>query len=156
MRTGRPKQTEATVWAAGGIQSLLQENVTCAPQAGGDGSGALGLCGTTRSELKGPHRWQAPASLPWARVRWAPWQEQFVNLTELMNFKSLKFTQKQVEAYTRVRETLRVRLAQLFGLDAEQLQHDMTFFSHINGSKTAQTVHDDACMVPCRATSHGC
>ncbi|CAK9007219.1 unnamed protein product [Durusdinium trenchii] len=51
-----------------------------------------------------------------------------------MNFKSLKFTQKQVEAYTRVRETLRVRLAQLFGLDAEQLQRLGTqFCSEVDG-----------------------
>lgn len=71
------------------------------------------------------------------------YKEQFVNLTELMDFKSLKFTQKQVEAYTSVRRLLRLQVAEFFGLDPETLQHDMTFFSHINGSKTARTLHDE-------------
>ncbi|CAE7763338.1 OGFOD3, partial [Symbiodinium necroappetens] len=59
-----------------------------------------------------------------------------------MEFKSLKFTQKQVEAYRSVRQALREQLSRLFGVPLEGLQHDMTFFSHINASKTAQTVHD--------------
>ncbi|CAE7329226.1 OGFOD3 [Symbiodinium natans] len=70
-------------------------------------------------------------------------QDNFVNLTMFMEFKSLKFTQKQVEAYSRVRQALRKQLSRLFGVPLEGLQHDMTFFSHINGSKTAQTTHDE-------------
>ncbi|CAE7676503.1 ogfod3, partial [Symbiodinium pilosum] len=71
------------------------------------------------------------------------YKDNFVNLTMFMEFKSLKFSQKQVAAYQAVRRVLREQLSRLFGVPLEGLQHDMTFFSHINGSKTAQTTHDE-------------
>eukprot|EP00435_Cladocopium_sp_Y103_P029880 s325_g7.t1 len=172
-RQQQSKQTEVDVWAPASknFPGTLQMNVTCAAQAGGDGSGSLGLCGQMRrsnrcarflsdaaipmehvEELKSMLSWliseawgagTGPPSVVDLHGETISYKEQFVNLTELMNFKSLKFTQKQVEAYTSVRRLLRLQVADLFGLEAEHLQHDMTFFSHINGSKTARTLHDE-------------
>eukprot|EP00435_Cladocopium_sp_Y103_P031229 s325_g7.t2 len=171
-RQQQSKQTEVDVWAPASknFPGTLQMNVTCAAQAGGYGSGSLGLCGQMRRsnrcarflsdaaipmehELKSMLSWliseawgagTGPPSVVDLHGETISYKEQFVNLTELMNFKSLKFTQKQVEAYTSVRRLLRLQVADLFGLEAEHLQHDMTFFSHINGSKTARTLHDDS------------
>ncbi|CAE8637897.1 unnamed protein product, partial [Polarella glacialis] len=71
------------------------------------------------------------------------YKEQFVNLTALMDFKSIKYTPAQIASYQAVRELLRQQVAELFGVPQSALQHDLTFFSHINASKTAQTTHDE-------------
>merc|ERR1712150_11220 len=52
-------------------------------------------------------------------------------------------TEKQFKAYGAVRDAVRRVLADHFGMPEETLLHDMTFFSHINGSKKAQTLHDE-------------
>jgi len=170
----RPKkQSEVKVWVSSAqtLPSIAQKNVTCAEEAGGDGSGSLGHCGVMRKEnrcarfvsdgaISVEHVQELRSLLSWLiHEAWgagagAPsvvdlhseiisYKEAFVNLTELMQFKSLKFTPKQVEAYSAVRRQLRQLVAQQFGIDPESLQHDMTFFSHINGSKTAHTTHDE-------------
>jgi len=71
------------------------------------------------------------------------YKDKFIELAALMEFKSIGFTQAQKDAYERVRSRTRQIVAGQFGIPADDLLHDFTFFSHINGSKTAQTVHDE-------------
>eukprot|EP00439_Symbiodinium_sp_Y106_P036350 s466_g4.t1 len=166
------KQTDFEVWATARrrLPDALQMNVTCSKTPGGDGTGGTGLCGTPRrgnrcarfvldeaipaadvQELAHLLQWlvseawgggSGPPSVLDLHAETLSYKDKFVNLTMFMEFKSLKFTQKQVEAYRSVRQALREQLSRLFGVPLEGLQHDMTFFSHINASKTAQTVHD--------------
>ncbi|CAJ1421387.1 unnamed protein product [Effrenium voratum] len=158
-------------WASAASAVSLQMNVTCAPKAGGDGSGSSGVCGDARranrcarfvldgvipseevEELRSLLTWlvaeawgggSGPPSVVDLHSETISYKEQFVNLSALMEFKSISFTEKQVEAYLSVRRRLRDQISQLFGVPVEGLRHDMTFFSHINGSKKAQTVHDE-------------
>merc|ERR1719436_1713630 len=60
-----------------------------------------------------------------------------------MEFKSINFTEAQRSAYHSVRQSLRGIVARQFGVPEEALLHDLTFFSHINGSKEAKTIHDE-------------
>merc|ERR1719277_17334 len=60
-----------------------------------------------------------------------------------MEFKQVSFSEEQKQAYYTVRDSLRGVLAEVFGVPSEALLHDLTFFSHINGSKEAKTVHDE-------------
>jgi len=71
------------------------------------------------------------------------YKTQFVEMAALFEFKQVAFSEAQKEAYHKVRTALRGVLADTFGVPEEALLHDMTFFSHINGSKEAQTVHDE-------------
>lgn len=71
------------------------------------------------------------------------YKEQFVELAALMDFKSISYAEAQKEAYHAVRRSLRATIARLLGLPEEAILHDMTFFSHINGTKEAKTVHDE-------------
>lgn len=71
------------------------------------------------------------------------YKENFVELKQLMDFKSLRFTPEQVRSYAMVREGIRSQMAGLFGVTEESLLHDMTFFSHINASKVAKNIHDE-------------
>jgi len=71
------------------------------------------------------------------------YKEQFVELGALMKFKSIEFTPQQVAAYSAVRTSIRALVASHFGMPEESLLHDLTFFSHINASKEAKTMHDE-------------
>lgn len=71
------------------------------------------------------------------------YKDKFVDLAALMDFKQVKFTDAQIEAYNEVRRSIRGLVADFFGLPEEALLQDMTFFSHINASKAAQTTHDE-------------
>lgn len=71
------------------------------------------------------------------------YKDSFVDLFALMDFKSINFTERQVAAYLSVRIALRRTLAEFFGIPEESVLHDMTFFSHINASKRAHTLHDE-------------
>eukprot|EP00747_Dinoflagellata_sp_TGD_P036298 gnl/TRDRNA2_/TRDRNA2_138396_c0_seq1.p1 gnl/TRDRNA2_/TRDRNA2_138396_c0~~gnl/TRDRNA2_/TRDRNA2_138396_c0_seq1.p1 ORF type:complete len:230 (-),score=58.76 gnl/TRDRNA2_/TRDRNA2_138396_c0_seq1:45-734(-) len=83
------------------------------------------------------------------------YKEKFVELGALMDFKSLEFTRAQIAAYTSVRAGIRHVVAQLFGTPEDALLHDLTFFSHINGSKNAQTLHDEYWHTHIDATQYG-
>lgn len=164
---------EFEVWASARsrIAGALQSNVTCAARAGGDGSGITGLCGSPRRagrcarfvvddavpaelvrELRDLIQWlvkeawgagAGPPSVVDLHAETISYKENFVNLTQLMEFKQANFTQAQLQAYQDVRQILREQLSQLFGLSTEGLMHDMTFFSQINASKKAKTMHDE-------------
>jgi len=71
------------------------------------------------------------------------YKDKFVELKQLMDFKKINFTSEQRLAYTEVRNLMRRKVSQLFGVDESSLLHDMAFFSHINASKSAVTVHDE-------------
>lgn len=71
------------------------------------------------------------------------YKEQFVEVAALMEFKSINYTQAQRDAYHAVRQKIRDIVADIFGVPAQALLHDLTFFSHINGSKEAKTLHDE-------------
>jgi len=169
----RQRQPEAEVWVPASVEvpAPMQFNVTCSAKAGGDGTGATGLCGNPRRSngcarfvldgaiprekveiLRGMIQWlvdeawgagAGPPSVIDLHAETISYKEKFVNLTALMEFKSLNFSQAQVEAYQSVRESLRQRLSEFFGVPIEGLQHDMTFFSHINASKEAKNIHDE-------------
>eukprot|EP00933_Yihiella_yeosuensis_P021198 TRINITY_DN16838_c0_g1_i1.p1 TRINITY_DN16838_c0_g1~~TRINITY_DN16838_c0_g1_i1.p1 ORF type:complete len:394 (-),score=88.57 TRINITY_DN16838_c0_g1_i1:85-1200(-) len=169
----QPAAGLSEVWAPAReeLTRPLQMNVTCSRKPGGDGTGATGLCGTPRRagtcarfvidnaisedhtkhlrellELLIDEAWgggAGPPSVIDLHAETISYKERFVNLTELMKFKSLKFKPEHVAAYHAVRDSLREQLSKLFGVPAEGLQHDMTFFSHINASKTAKNLHDE-------------
>lgn len=71
------------------------------------------------------------------------YKEQFVELAALMEFKKVEYTEAQKQAYHKVRDAVRSIVADVFGMPAEALLNDMTFFSHINGTKEAKTLHDE-------------
>jgi len=170
---GDARRMDVEVWASAkhSLDRALQTNVSCAPKPGGDGTGASGLCGSPRrandcarfvlddavpfeyvQELKNLVEWlvleswgagAGPPSVIDLHAETISYKEQFVNLTALMEFKQLSFTKSQILAYQAVRQALRQQLSQLFGVPIDGLQHDMTFFSHINASKTAKNIHDE-------------
>lgn len=71
------------------------------------------------------------------------YKDKFVDLSAFMEFKQLNFTEKQVSSYVAARNAIRHYLSELFGVPEADLLHDLTFFSHINASKEAQTLHDE-------------
>jgi len=71
------------------------------------------------------------------------YKEQFIELAALMEFKQISFTEEQKATYQRVRQALRGIVSRQFGIPENDLLHDFSFFSHINGSKEANTIHDE-------------
>jgi len=156
------------LWAGAGApitDEFLMQNVTCTKRP------AQGLCGLPRrsgrcarfviddviptgdaGELRRLVEWliseawgagSGPPSVVDLHQGSISYKEQFVELAALMDFKSIKFEEAQKETYHRVRRILRNALARLFGIPEEAILHDMTFFSHINATKEAKTMHDE-------------
>lgn len=161
-----PPASELWVDALGPLTAPLQANVSCAP-----GGARAGSCGQPRKgdrcarfvldgavpeedvqKLRHLVQWlideawgagAGPPSVIDLHQGSISYKEQFVELGKLMDFKSIHFTEEQVQAYKRVRMRVREALAELFGVPAKALLHDLTFFSHINASKEARTLHDE-------------
>lgn len=71
------------------------------------------------------------------------YKDKFVELEALMNFKYLEFTRAQVDAYVNARTSMRSLVSRHYGVPEESLLWDLSFFSHINASKTVETLHDE-------------
>lgn len=69
------------------------------------------------------------------------YKDNFVMLRKLMDFKEVHFSAEQISTYNAVRDRMRERALELF--NAPQLLPEMTFFSHINSSKSAHNMHDE-------------
>mmetsp|Transcript_4030 Transcript_4030/g.9443 ORF Transcript_4030/g.9443 Transcript_4030/m.9443 type:complete len:339 (+) Transcript_4030:31-1047(+) len=158
-----------TAWASSSnvLRSPLQQNVSCAESA----MLVRGSCHSPRrsgrcarfvvddalrdndlQELVGLVRWlireawgagAGPPSVIDLHANTISYKDKFVDLESLMEFKSLNFTDSQIRAYSAVRWEVRRLVADLFGIPVQELRHDLTFFSHINASKVAQTPHDE-------------
>jgi len=160
--------TSAAMWVTVGASPLSEPtltNVTCTPRR------SLGACNAPRSagrcarvvvdnavaeaearEVRDLIEWliqeswgggSGPPSVVDLHQGSISYKEQFVELAALMEFKQINFTETQRSAYHAVRQSLKGVVARQFGVPEEALLHDMTFFSHINGSKEAKTVHDE-------------
>lgn len=162
-----PLKSSSSAWVAAGttVRNTVMTNVTCAPRR------SKGACGRPRNndacarfvlddavpekeaaELRKMIEWlieeawgagSGPPSVVDLHQGSISYKDSFVELAQLMEFKSITFSEAQKEAYYAVRRYLRTRLSGLFGIPEEALLHDLTFFSHINGSKEAVTMHDE-------------
>jgi len=158
------------VWAAArpGLVQPRQLNVSCVPPEGGfpagecgrpfrDGrcarlvvDGALPRAGVRA--VRDMFAWlvaeawgggSGPPSVVDLHAGSISYKEAFVELRKLMEFKQVEFSAEQVGAYLDVRDRIRRIIESKFGIPENTLKHDMTFFSHINASKAAKTVHDE-------------
>merc|ERR1712079_461335 len=71
------------------------------------------------------------------------YKEGFVELRKLMEFKQVEFSSEQVTMYQKLRDQIRRIIENHFNIPENTLYHDMTFFSQINASKDAKTLHDE-------------
>lgn len=69
------------------------------------------------------------------------YKEQFVLLHKLMEYKQVNFTAEHISTYNAVRHRVRDEVRKLF--QAPAVLPEMTFFSHINSSKSARNMHDE-------------
>jgi len=69
------------------------------------------------------------------------YKDKFVMLEKLMEFKKIAFTEDHIKVYNAVRDRVGEHVKTLFG--APSILPEMTFFSHINASKTPMTMHDE-------------
>eukprot|EP00927_Polykrikos_kofoidii_P056219 TRINITY_DN50383_c0_g1_i1.p1 TRINITY_DN50383_c0_g1~~TRINITY_DN50383_c0_g1_i1.p1 ORF type:complete len:352 (+),score=67.48 TRINITY_DN50383_c0_g1_i1:101-1156(+) len=169
-RRGPPARVWAAASAA--LAERLQENVTCAQRPRDPSSGpGEGACIAPRRESRCARfvvdDWLAeedaaqlrdmvqyyvdeawgggsgPPSILDLQSGTISYNDGFIDLYQLMKFKSLKFPAVHVTTYHKVRKQLRRIVSDLFGISEELLLHDLTFYSHINASKEAQTDHDE-------------
>lgn len=165
-----PPQDDYPVWVAA-QQSLtqpLQVNLSCVRPEGGFPKGKCGnlfhagRCarmvvdeampiGNVRA-LRDMFQWlideawgggSGPPSVVDLHAGSISYKEGFVELKKLMEFKKVEFSSEQVELYLNVRSQIRRVIANHFGIPENTLHHDMTFFSQINASKEAKTLHDE-------------
>jgi hypothetical protein len=166
--TSKRAKVDTHVWASSApLESRLEANRTCAIASDpGTGDCALprlsGRCARFVKDNAVPEEkalilrqmvqwlideaWGAgsgPPSVVDLHAGSISYKENFVDLYAFMDFKKIEFTEEQVQTYNEVRRIVRKLVSDFFGVPEEALQHDLTFFSHINGSKVAKTLHDE-------------